>query len=119
MTQTDSTTYSSSIPLLKTYIVEDVALSERGYARGPVRALMSALLFDGVQAYMNFASSAGGRSVRRYQEAYNWVHQRGSGYIFEFDSVCEALGIDPEYLRIGLANALNSRDERKKARRTF
>ena len=119
MTHAESGSYSTSIPILKTYVVEDVLYNERGFARGPVRALMSALLFDGIQAYMNYAEHPSSRSVKRYQEAFHWVNIHGSEYIFSFDSVCEALGIDPDYLRYGLANATNSRVARKKARRTF
>ena len=56
----------------------------------------------------------------KFREAYNWVNRRDEEYIFGFESSCEALGIDPEYLRLGLINACVSRiPERKKARRSF
>lgn len=103
-----------------TSFVEDIVCNSTGYAEGPERALMSALLFDGVQGYMNYACATDERSRNRYREAYNWVHRYGNEYVFSFDSVCEALGIDAEYLRIGLANACNSQSfEWKRARRNF
>lgn len=109
---------SSARGFVRTLIVDDITSGDRGFARGPVRALMSALLFDGIQAYLNHFSSSHGRDSRRYSEAYQWVHRHGNDYIFSFENVCEALGVDPEYLRIGLLNS-SAEKRRKKARRTF
>ena len=103
-----------------TTFANDLVTSDGGYARGPERALMSALLFDGIQSYMSFATTGGRAQRTRHREAFNWVHkQGGNDYIFSFESVCEALGIDPNFLRYGLLNALNSASEWKKARRNF
>ncbi len=112
---------SESIRFGNTTLVNELLNNEGGYATGPERALLAALLFDGVQSYMNYALCLYEDSDgTRYREAYNWVHARGTEYIFAFESVCEALGIDPEYLRIGLANACNSQTfEWKRARRNF
>ena len=99
---------------------EEIFGSNKGYASGPERALLSALLFDGIQSYMNyvFASSASHRS--RYREAFNWVHKKDTEYIFSFDCVCEALGVDSNFLRYGLLNSCSSQTyEWKKARRNF
>ena len=103
-----------------THIVEEIVDSNKGYARGPERALLSALLFDGIQAYMTYALHAEGREKGECREAYLWVHATDSEYVFSFESVCEALGIDPEYLRLGLINAVNSSAGNwKRARRNF
>ena len=102
------------------FALEDVTRSDKGYARGPERALLSALLFDGVQSYLMYATSARGAGRTKYREAYNWIENRSREYIFAFDSVCEALGIDPEYLRCGLMNVMTSRsNEWKRSRRNF
>jgi hypothetical protein len=104
----------------RTSLVEDLLDNEGGYARGPERALIAALLFDGVQAYMNYGCTEEGRKRSRFREAFLWVHTKGSEYVFSFDNVCEALGIDAEFLRLGLANACNSQTyEWKRARRNF
>jgi hypothetical protein len=87
-----------------TTFVEEVTEFERGYARGPERELLSALLFDGIQSYLNYANSRGSESRSRFREAYAWIHKKNDNYVFSFESVCEALGIDPDYLRVGLAN---------------
>lgn len=104
----------------RSFFSEDLLNGDKGYAVGPVRALMSALLFDGVQSFMNFACADTPAHRNRYQEAHQWVSTRGSEYIFAFDSVCEALGVDPDFLRYGLLNACNSQTyEWKKTRRNF
>jgi hypothetical protein len=103
-----------------TCIAEQLVDVERGYAQGPERALLAALLFDGVQAYMNYACASSDAARVRYQEAFNWVSREGDEYVFSFENVCEALGIDAQYLRLGLLNACNSSLlERKKSRRSF
>lgn len=103
-----------------TFLVDDLVDGTNGYAKGPERALMSALLFDGVQAYMCYLLSDGTRRSTRYREAFIWVNTKGKEYVFSFDNVCEGLGIDPEFLRLGLANASNSQCEAlSKSRRHF
>ena len=120
MTQLAFQEWGNFEPFVQTAIVDELVQGGGGYAIGPERSLLSALLFDGVQAYIMYASSPGIGSSVRYREAYTWVNTRGSDYVFSFDSCCEALGIDADYLRYGLANACNSRSERKRrARRNF
>lgn len=105
----------------ETIIIDDlIHNSEGGYARGPERTLMAALLFDGIQTYMSYVCSADRDSNERFKEAFNWVNSRENEYVFSFENVCEGLGIDSDYLRIGLLNACNAQMvERKRARRHF
>ena len=104
---------------LGSLVAHDLADGDSGYARGPERALMSALLFDGIQAYMSYAECNGRLQRSRFREAFNWVHAQGNEYVFSFENVCEGLGIDVNFLRYGLLNAFNSKREWKKARRNF
>lgn len=93
---------------------------EPGFARGPERALISALLFDGVQNYMNYTVIAKGAKKNRYKEAFQWVNSRSTEYIFSFENCCQALGIDPDTLRFGLQAACEpSRKTWKRGRRKF
>ena len=81
---------------------------------------MSALLFDGVQAYISFCGAKSGLTRSRYQEAFNWVNGTENDYVFSFENVCDAVGIDPEYLRLGLANVCRSQGGMlKKMRKGF
>lgn len=83
------------------------------------RGLMSALLFDGIQNYLNYFSCTQSNK-NKFKEAMLWVNQRGGEYIFSFDNVCEALDIKPEYLRAGLANLVSSNlTDIKRMRKTF
>ena len=101
------------------FISHSLVDDDSGYARGPERALMSALLFDGIQAYMSYAECNCKAQRSRFREAFNWVHCCGNEYVFSFESVCEGLGIDANFIRYGLLNAFNSKRQWKKARRNF
>lgn len=101
-----------------TCVVADLLEGGQGYASGPERGLMSALLFDGIQAYMSYACASDPATQERYREAHAWVTRREKEYVFSFDSVCESLGLDADYVRLGLINAANSRTEQwRRARR--
>jgi len=94
--------------------------SERGFVHGPLRALMSALLFDGVIACLNYAGSDDKTGRIRFREAFNWVTSLGDEYVFSFENVCQCLGLDPGSLRGGLIKICSLRREgMKKTRRTF
>jgi hypothetical protein len=91
-----------------TSVIENISDSKAGYADGPERALLSALLFDGVQACVSYFIAKSDQERARYREAYSWVMTSETDYAFSFVSVCEALGLNAEYLRLGLINASNS-----------
>ncbi|RME58170.1 MAG: hypothetical protein D6780_07180 [Candidatus Dadabacteria bacterium] len=117
----DSFNLKSQNSLNPTALVESCQDTEKGYAKGPERTLLTALLFDGINAYLNYLSANTKQAASKYREAYRWVHTYGDDdYLFSFESVCSALGINPDYLRCGLINAANSQTfEWKKTRRTF
>jgi hypothetical protein len=92
-----------------TTVLDDLADSCSGYARGPERGLLSALLFDGIQSFISYALAKTNADKAKHLEAYNWVMKGSNDYVFAFDNVCEALGIKGDWLRIGLINAANSR----------
>ena len=91
-----------------TEVVDELIHSNEGYAQGPERALLGALLFDGVQSFIGYMLASTSQERSTYREAYQWVMEQRSEYAFSFESVCEALGINPEWLRFGLTNATNS-----------
>lgn len=93
---------------LATSVVEEIVHDSRGYAQGGERALLGALLFDGVQAYIGYALASTAAQRARSAEAFNWVMEIHSDEPFSFNGVCEALGISADYLRLGLANATTS-----------
>ncbi len=65
------------------------------------RALMRAMLQDAVLCLLGEAAPAKDRS-RLAAEARFWVESRSHEWVFAFESVCEALGIEPSYARTQL-----------------
>lgn len=100
--------------------IEELVGESRGFARGPERALLAALLFDGVQGFIAYSIASSPAEKARNAEAFRWVMDTTSEETFSFIGVCEALGVSPEYLRFGLANASTSLlQEVSKVRRNF
>jgi len=82
---------------------------------GGERKLMAALLSDGIEAYISYASGLHNRRLagvdslsESAREALEWVDIKDISYVFSFDNVCQSLGIDPDYLRVGLKKYLRS-----------
>lgn len=105
---------------LQILISDEVSTGEKGYAHGPERALMLAMLFDAIQGYICYAQLPASKKLKSsYREAFNWVHAKTKDYVFSFNNVCEAIGMNPAYLRLGLINIGNSQVQHKRARRKF
>lgn len=64
--------------------------------------LMLAVLVDAINLLRGWHRTASARKRRAFAEAGQWVGTRGTTYPFAFDSVCDALGIDSEVLRVRL-----------------
>lgn len=100
-----STTHSSSSIFEPDVILPGHFLSNKGEGlKGGERRLMAALLSDGIEAYVKQAT-ASEASLRRSRSKYNsleWIDKRDDSYVFSFDNVCQCLGINSEYLRLGL-----------------
>lgn len=83
--------------------------SEEGVIGGE-RKLMAAMLSDGVESYIEqaelFLKGVPGRL-----DAIEWVEAKDLSYVFSFDNVCNSLGINPEYLRIGLTRYVKALKE--------
>ena len=94
----------------------DVLLPSQFFSRGRLgvsggeRKLMAAILSDGIESYIQQATAPGHiKRKSQGESAIDWVNTRDpGGYVFSFDSVCECLGIDPEYLRLGLARYVDA-----------
>ena len=86
-------------------------LSNKGRGlSGGERRLMAAILSDGIESYVaqNTSESQPARRRKNHIDASEWVETRDFSYVFSFDNVCECLGINPEYLRLGLARYVAS-----------
>ena len=67
----------------------------------PLRALMLAVLEDGIACFQGHFFKPSRTNDRLFQEAEQWIHSNDDG-IFSFNNICETLGLDPERLRKGL-----------------
>lgn len=67
----------------------------------PERDLMIGILADAIACFQQYA----GKDKRRklFCESEEWIHSDERDYVFAFNYICWCLGIDPDYLRKGLA----------------
>ena len=69
----------------------------------PEKKLMLALLEDAIACYQKYLLARDSKGKALFEEAEEWLRQPGGGSVFAFDSVCELLGLNPDYLRRGMA----------------
>jgi hypothetical protein len=68
----------------------------------PEKRLMLAILEDGIQCYFDNLHAGGGKKRRLFEDAETWIVASDDDWVFSFESVCDALGLNPEYVREGL-----------------
>jgi hypothetical protein len=69
----------------------------------PEKKLMLAVLEDAIACYQKYLFARDSKGKALFQEAEEWVEEPGGTGVFSFDSVCETLGLNPDYVRRGLA----------------
>ena len=83
----------------------------------PEKKLMLAILEDATACYQKYIFVRDSKSKALFRETEEWVFAKNDQGIFSFDSVCEILSLDPEYVRRGLAewkrNAANQQSQAK------
>ena len=65
----------------------------------PERMLMLAVLEDAVVCIQKYASASKGRGKRWFRETMEWVLRDDDNWLFSFNNVCEAVDLDPGYVR--------------------
>jgi hypothetical protein len=68
----------------------------------PIKHLMFAVLQDAVRCVQLNAGRGIERRRRILAEVEQWIEDRGSDGPFAFETICEALRINPQFLRLGL-----------------
>ncbi len=68
----------------------------------PECRLLWAVLQDGVETYMKYAGVTGRRGKRLFAEAERWIMADDPTWLCSFVSICHILGLEPDYLRMGL-----------------
>ena len=66
------------------------------------RGLMLAVLVDAINCYQKYAFSSNLPGRETFVDALEWLTSTDGSYLFSFESICEILEIDAEYVRRGL-----------------
>jgi hypothetical protein len=69
----------------------------------PEKRLMLAVLEDAVGTFQKYVTATTRRGRRLFEEAEAWFDTTGSDWPFAFENICQALSLEPVYLRRGLA----------------
>ncbi|HEV8718444.1 MAG TPA: hypothetical protein VGX03_37200 [Candidatus Binatia bacterium] len=69
--------------------------------RGEI-ALRRAVLEDAIGCFQKQTVSSGRRAQRLAREAEAWLFANDYNWPFSFVNICAVLGLDPEYIRMGL-----------------
>lgn len=67
-----------------------------------VQALMHAVLDDALWTWKKQFITKGRRAQRLAREAEEWFFNEDESWPFSFVNICEALGLDPSYIRRGI-----------------
>jgi hypothetical protein len=64
----------------------------------PERSLMLAVLEEAARCFLNYGSAQGKQRVL-YDEASDWFASSERRRLYDFENICDVLGIEPDYLR--------------------
>ena len=68
----------------------------------PEKRLMLAVLEDAIFCFKKFMPASDRKKKALFHDAEDWIFRKNDDYAFSFETICEALGLDSEYLRAGL-----------------
>jgi len=89
---------------LDDWMQPDVVLPAQFYAdsgavRDPERQLRIAVLRDAIRCFQRYLDSSDRRERMLYEDAVDWISSADRSEPFSFENVCDALRLDPDYLR--------------------
>ena len=79
--------------------VQFVELLQRPTERKPELRLMVAVLEEALRTFCRYAGSSGRRNQRLFREAAEWFDSSDASWPFAFEYICDALGLEPEWIR--------------------
>src|SRR5215475_9566452 len=77
------------------------AVYKRNIREGEER-LMLAVLEDAVDYFQKYFLARNPRGKQLFQEAEDWFFDKDGEELFSFESICDALGLNPNHIRKGL-----------------
>jgi hypothetical protein len=75
----------------------------------PEKKLMLAILEDAVACFQKYLLARDSKGKTQFRDTEDWVFHGSDLGVFSFDIVCETLGLEPNYVRRGLAHWKNQR----------
>jgi hypothetical protein len=101
-----------SSPVANPYSAPDVILPEQHFDRSlgldevaGERALMLAVLEDGIRCFQDHLQSPRVRARLLARQSERWIRSEDRTWPFSFHNICESLSIEPEILRNRLLEA--------------
>jgi hypothetical protein len=85
----------------------------------PEKKLMLAILEDAIACYQKYLFARDSKGKALFHEAEEWVEDAHAEGVFAFDHVCEALGLNPDYLRRGITEWKNSETVQRTQARVY
>ena len=70
----------------------------------PEKKLMLAILEDAVACFQKYLFARDSKGKAQFRDTEDWFFQGSDLGIFSFDIVCETVGLEPNYVRRGLAH---------------
>ena len=95
---------------------EDFARIHRSRPLSPEHELMAAVLEEALADYQRCWKARDKKAMERFADAQAWILESDSEWIFSFVNCCEALGIEPGYLRQGLLRWKRTKLRKSKSR---
>ena len=91
---------------------EDFVRVHRSRPLSPEHGLMVAVLEVALADYQRCWKVRDKKRLERFADAQAWILEANSEWIFSFVNCCEALGIEPDYLRQGLLRSNQGKSTR-------
>ena len=85
-------------------------LLQRSSERTPELKLMGAVLEDAIRSFCQCAGSPGVRSQKLFRETAEWFESHDVSWPFAFENICDALALEPNWIRGLLTRWRNARN---------
>jgi len=96
--------------------VQYLATYQRRFHLDAERSLMFAVLQDAILCFQDNFRATCKRKRSLFCDAEEWILADDKTYLFSFENICEAVGLDPAYVRQGLMLWKDERQQQPKAR---
>lgn len=74
--------------------------------------LVAAVLQDAIETFHKCAFATAAEKREQFAEVHRWITDRENRALFAFDTICDILDLDPDYLRGGLLLWLEQNEKR-------